>query len=284
MFRDVAHNRNWIAADRLSYTLVLAIVLAVWSFPLALTIMSAVKTDAEVLAGPLALPQHPSVDAFVKAWNLLGFGGLLLNSFVLSFFGSALAVILAAPPAFALSRFRIRGGEIIFIVLLTGMMVPQQTVVIPLYDLLRRMDLLDSTWGLVLVHGVYGMPFIMLILRGFMVGIPEDLISAARVDGCSDFGVFRRVMLPLVVPAIAVAGTLNFINIWKEFFFALIFLNSQGKLPVTVGLLQVTQSQYFSSWNLPAAALLMAQLPTVLLYIVAYRWITQGIYAGAVKG
>lgn len=285
MFRDTLDRRASIAPGRLVYTVIMAVLLALWVFPMALTVLTAVKTNAEMLlAGPLALPQEPTFQAFAKAWDVLNFRVLLGNSFVYAVGGTSLAIILALLPAYALSRFHIPGGGVVFVVLLTGMMLPQQAVVIPLYDVLRRLGLLDSKVGLIIVHGVYGLPLMLLILRGFMVGIPQELESAARVDGCSDIGVFRHVILPLVTPAIAVGFTLNFINIWNEFFFALIFLNSARNLPITVGVLKVTHDQYFSSWNLPAAALLMAQLPTVILYILAYRWITQGIFAGAVKG
>ena len=128
------------------------------------------------------------------------------------------------------------------------------------------------------------MPFVLLILRGFIVGIPVELEDAARVDGASDFQIFRYVIIPLSIPAIAVAFTLNFIMIWKEFFFALILMYDKNNFPVTVGLLQLKGNEYFSSWNLPAAGTIIAQIPILILYILAYRWITKGIYAGAVKG
>ena len=284
MFHEALSQRR-ISLSKLVYTFITITLLALWVFPLVLTIFTSVKTNAEMLlAGPLAIPQEPTLKAFARAWDVLNFNVLLGNSLLYAFAGTSLAIILALLPAYALSRFHIPGGGLIFVVLLTGMMLPQQTVVLPLYDVLRKLHLLDSKWGLIMVHGMYGLPLVLLILRGFMVGIPQELESAARIDGCSDVGVFRHVILPLVTPAVAVAFALNFINIWNEFFFALIFLNSAENLPITVGILKVTQDQYFSSWNLPAAALLMAQLPTVILYILAYRWITQGIYSGAVKG
>jgi raffinose/stachyose/melibiose transport system permease protein len=267
------------------FTLAMLLLTLIWCYPFIISLMTALKSDVEILQkGPLALPEAPSIGAFLKVWSLLNFKTLLTNSIILAAGGTALAILISLPPAYALSRFHIPGREIIFIILLTGMMLPQQTVVIPLWDILRRLNLLDSLIGLIIVHGVYGLPFVLLILRGFMVGIPEELESAARVDGCSDFGVFQYVIVPLVMPAIAVAFTLNFINVWKEFFFALIMLYDQHNFPVTVGLLQLKQTQYFTSWNLPAAGTLIAQIPIILLYILAYRWITKGIYAGAVKG
>jgi ABC-type glycerol-3-phosphate transport system permease component len=259
-------------------------ILVIWLYPMILSLVTALKTETEILQSPLALPKHPSLAAFFKTWELLNFGTLIRNSFIIASGSVIIGIALSSIPAYAFSRFQIPGGELIFILLLTGMMLPQQTVIIPLYDILRRLGLLDNLFGLMLVHAAYGMPFNMLVLRGFMASIPIELESAARVDGCSDFGVYRYIILPLVIPAVAVAGTLNFINIWNEFFFAIILLNSQNNFPVTVGMITVQQSRYFSSWNTPAAALIMAQLPTILLYILAHRYITEGILAGAVKG
>jgi len=280
----VLRRRRLNAAVKVVGTLIFAIVFIVWAFPVVLTIMTALKSDVEVMRGPLALPSHPTFDAFVGVWSMLNFKQMLWNSMFISVGGTALAIALALLPAYALSRFNIPGGDVIFIVILTGEMIPAQAVIIPLYEELRGLHLLDSLWGLVLVHGVYGLPFVLLVMRGFMASIPKELENAARVDGCSDLGVFRHVILPLVIPAIAVAGTLNIISIWNELFFAMIFLDSQANFPVAVGLTILKQGRYFSSWNLPAAAMLIGQMPTIILYIFAYRYIKQGIFSGAVKG
>ena len=266
------------------YFVIAITILIIWLYPLFLTLSTSLKTEIEILQSPLALPKRPSFDAFFKTWELLGFGSLLKNSLIIASGSVFIGMVLSSIPAYAFSRYQIPGGDVIFILLLTGMMLPQQTVIIPLHDILRRLGLLDNLFGLMIVHAAYGMPFNMLVMRGFMANIPKELESAARVDGCSDFGVYRHIILPLTLPAFAVAGTLNFINIWNEFFFAIILLNSQSNYPVTVGMITIQQSRYFSAWNTPAAALIMAQLPTILLYLLAHRYITQGILAGAVKG
>ncbi len=282
---NVIHlGRRKLYLDRTVLLLVAMVVLIIWLYPIGLDIVTALKSDAEVLASPLSLPAHPTFQAFIKAWNLVGFSTLLKNSLIIAAGAVLLGMVISSIPAYAFSRFHIPGGDLIFILLLTTLMLPQQTVIIPLYDIVRRLHLLDSLAGLIIVHAVYGMPFNMFVMRGFMAGIPIDLEHAARVDGCSDFDLYRFVILPLSIPAIAVAATLNFINIWNEFFFAIILLQSNANFPVTVGMINITQSQYFSSWNIPAAAVIIAQVPTVILYILAHRYITQGVLAGAVKG
>jgi ABC-type glycerol-3-phosphate transport system permease component len=214
----------------------------------------------------------------------MGFGTLLANSLLYATAGSALAVLLALVPAFALSRMAVPGKRFIFGLLLTGLMLPQQTVLIPLYDALRTLHLLDTRIGLIAVHGVYGMPAQVLILRGFMTAIPRELEKAAYLEGASDFHVFRRVILPLARPGILVGYTLNFIAIWKEFLFGLVFLNDEGKFPVTVGMLKMNSDRYMTVFNLPAAGLVISQIPIVILFILTYRQLSGGNFVGAVKG
>jgi len=163
-------------------------------------------------------------------------------------------------------------------------MLPQQTVLIPLYDILRWLHLFDTRIGLILVHGVYGMPSQILILRGFMTTIPRDIEKAAQIEGATDFQIFTKVILPLAIPGIVVGYTLNFIAIWKEFVFALVFLNSEAIFPVTVGMLKLNSDRYISAFNLPSAGLVISQIPIAILFILAYRRISSGNFVGSVKG
>ncbi len=284
MHSRLARRRVGDLLVRLLCTAFVGALVVVWSFPLVLTVMTSLKPTAELQAGPLALPRHLDLSAYAQAWDMLDLKRMLWNSAFISVVGTAIAICLAIFPAFALVRFKFRGANVVFIVLLTGMMFPAQGVVIPLYDELSSMKLLGSLWGLALIHGAYGLPYVLFLLRGFIAGIPRELECAARVDGCSDVGVFRHVILPLLKPAIGIAATLNVISIWNELFFAVVFLSSSDSFPVSAGLVSLRSSRVFTAWNLPAAAMLIAQLPTIILYIVAYRYIKQGIYSGAVKG
>ena len=270
--------------SKLLITLLFLVVVLIWAYPVLLTIMTAVKSDADVLKGPLALPSPPTLEAFKRAWEVLDYPPMLKNTLLLALAGSFLNLAFAAPPAYVLSRFRLPGGEAFFFLILTGMMLPQQATVIPLYDLVRSLGLLDSLWGLAFVHGIYGMPFTLLFLRGFMATIPNELEDAARVDGASDVGVFWHIIVPLAAPGFAVVTALNLVMIWNEFFFALILLETSSKFPMTVWLLLLRASRYFQSWNLPAAAIIIAQAPTILLYTFAYRYIQKGLVVGGIKG
>ena len=272
------------AAPKILATLIALLLAAVWIGPLALMVITSIKPNSEFLNGPFALPIAPNLDAYWKVWEGLNFGVLLENSLLYAAIGSALAVGLAVVPAFALSRFDPPGKRYIFALLLTGLMLPQQTVLIPLYDILRWLHLFDTRIGLILIHGVYGMPSQILILRGFMTTIPRDIEKAAQIEGATDFQIFTKVILPLAVPGIVVGYTLNFIAIWKEFVFALVFLNNEAIFPVTVGMLKLNSDRYISAFNLPSAALVISQIPIAILFILAYRRISSGNFVGSVKG
>lgn len=272
------------AGPKLLATGLALVVALVWLGPVMLTLITSVKSNQDFLASPFSLPTAPTLAPYVQVWEGLHFGVLMRNSLLYATLGSALAVALALVPAYALSRFPVPGKKWFFGLLLTGLMLPQQTVLIPLYDTLRALDLLDTRLGLIIVHGVYGMPAQILMLRGFMATIPSEVERAAQVEGASDFQVFTKVILPLSVPGILVGYTLNFIAIWKEFVFGLVFLNSESNFPLTVGMLKLNSDRYMAVFNLPAAGLVISQIPIVILFLFAYRKITSGNFVGAVKG
>jgi len=283
MLSTYQNNRTHGRQSRILWTAGIVFLAALWILPLLTMAVASFKTDQEALTRPLSLPQVWSVSAYRQAWRALGYRDLIWNSVLYSVTGTLLAILLAMVPAFALSRFQVKARTFIFILLLTPIMLPQQTVIIPLFNLLRSVGLVDSRLGLVLIHAAFGMPLELLILTGFISTIPKELEYAARMDGCTDAAVLRYIVIPLSLPAIAVGFTLNMIDIWKEYFFSLIFLSTEKLMPVTLGIIRVTNDRYFRTINLPAAAVIIAQVPIILLFIFAYRWITQGIYMGSVK-
>jgi ABC-type glycerol-3-phosphate transport system permease component len=282
-----AEETKYLVSAFVSKTLatILALAIAiVWVGPFLLMVVTSIKPNSEFLRGPFALPVAPNFDAYRIGWAGLDFPTLLGNSALYSATGAALAVLLALVPAYGLSRFEIPGKKLIFGILLMGLMLPQQTVLIPLYTTLRTLHLLDTKIGLILVHGVYGMPMQILALRGFMTSIPREIDKAAFIEGASDFQVFWKIILPLSIPGILVSYTLNFIAIWKEFVFSLVFLNNESNFPVTVGMLKLNSDRYMSAFNLPSAGLVISQLPIILLFLILYRKFSGGKLAGAVKG
>lgn len=276
--------KAWQLLPKIAATVLALLIACIWLGPILLMVMTSIKSNTDFLAGPFSLPSSPTFKPYVDVWSGLGFDRLLWNSLIYASLGSTLAVLLGLVPAFALSRFEVPGKKFIFGLLLTGLMLPQQTVLIPLYDTLRAMHLLDTRIGLIIVHGVYGMPMQILALRAFMTTIPRELEKAAHLEGATDLQVFVKIILPLSVPGIVVGFTLNFIAIWKEFVFGLVFLNSEANFPLTVGMLKLNSDRYISVFNLPAAGLVISQIPIAILFLLTYRKLAGGNFVGAVKG
>lgn len=281
---DAARRAVRLHARRSAWTLLTLAVAFVFSYPFILTLFTSVKPETEIIDNPFALPSSISFDAYRTAWDVLNFGTLLENSLLYAGAGALIATLLAIVPAYAFSRLHLIGRRTIFMLLLTTLMLPQQTVLIPLYGLLNDTSTLNTRAGLVAIHAAYGFPLQLLILAGFLSSMPRDIEDAAHIDGCGDVSMLRHVVIPLSLPAMAVGFLLNFVGIWKEFIFALTFLSAEKVLPITTGLLKFTNAQYFTSFALPAAAVVLAQIPMLIVFLAANRWMTQGIYAGSVKG
>jgi ABC-type glycerol-3-phosphate transport system permease component len=271
-------------ARKSAWTLATLLVAIAFSYPFVLTLFTSVKPEDEIIDNPLALPHSISFEAYRTAWDVLNFGTLLENSLLYAGVGALIATLLAIVPAYAFSRLHLIGRRTIFMLLLTTLMLPQQTVLIPLYGLLNDTETLNTRVGLIAIHAAYGFPLQLLILAGFLSSMPRDIEDAAHIDGCGDINMLRHVVIPLSLPAMAVGFLLNFVGIWKEFIFALTFLSAEKVLPITTGLLKFTNAQYFTSFALPAAAVVLAQIPMLIVFLAANRWMTQGIYAGSVKG
>jgi len=278
-----AADMSALRLPRIVTTGLLLVFAAIFAYPVFLTVITSLKTQDSVIDAPLALPDHVTFDAYSTTWRVLEFGGLLGNSILYAALGAGIALLLAIYPAYTFSRFRFLGARAIFMLLLTTQMLPQETALIPLYDALTRLGLLNTKLGLILIHAAWGMPLQILLLTGFLASQPRELEDAARIDGATEPQILRYIVVPLAAPAMAVGFLLNFVGIWKEFIFAITFLNSDAVYPVTIGLMKFSNSRYFTSFTLPAAAVVLSQIPLILLFVLTHRWLRRGIYAGAVK-
>jgi glucose/mannose transport system permease protein len=265
-------------------TLGVALLCAVAVFyllPVYVMLMTGMKSFDEVsLATMWDLPSGLHLDNFQAAFAALRPN--LLNSLQLTIPAAIGSAILGAFNGFVLSKWRFRGSEVVFTLLLFGMFIPYQSILIPLVQFMQRTGLYGGVPGLVFVHIVYGIPITTLIFRNYFASVPSELIEAARIDGAGLFGIFRFVMLPLSLPAFAVVLIWQFTNIWNEFLFAVV-LTRPGSWPVTVALNNLAGSQIVE-WNVQMAGALLAALPTLLVYILLGRFFVRGLMAGAVKG
>jgi len=260
--------------------------------PLYVMVSTSLKDMAQVREGNLlALPAAPSLDAWGKAWSTactgVDCGGLkpfFLNSILMVLPAVLVSTAFGAVNGYVLSKWRFRGSETMFALMLFGMFMPFQVVLLPMSQILGWLGIASSIWGLVLVHILAGLPSTTLFFRNYYVGLPDELIKAAMLDGAGFWRIFWRIVLPLSTPILVVTLIWQFTNIWNDFLFGVVFSGAASK-PVTVGLNNLANtSSAVKEYNVDMAAAMIAGLPTLFVYIVAGQYFVRGLTAGAVKG
>jgi glucose/mannose transport system permease protein len=253
-------------------------LLIYFAFPVYVIVSTALKGPGST-GGSLGLPSSIDLSGFRLAWGQLH--GNLWNSIQIAVPGTIISCLLGALNGFVLAKTPFRGAKLLFVLMMVGMFIPFQAVIIPLFIFLRSLGLQGTLTGIVLVHVIYGLPFVTLIMRNYYVNIPDAIIEAATVDGCGLLRTFTRIVLPLSIPGFVVAGIFQFTNIWNDFLFGLI-VTSQQTWPVTVRLNNLLGDTSVDYGTLMAGALMVAA-PTVLVYIGLGRYFIGGLTSGAVK-
>lgn len=248
--------------------------------PMFIMLNTGFKSFDEVsLATMWQLPSSISFDNFIAAWDALAPN--LWNSLIIVIPAATISSMLGAINGFVLSRWKFKGAGVVFALLLFGMFIPYQAVLIPLVQVMSKIGLAGGTWGLVVVHVVYGIPITTLIFANYFRTIPETLIEAAKIDGAGIFKIFTRIMIPLSIPAFVVVFIWQFTSAWNDFLFAVVLTNTES-WPVTVALNNLAGSQIIA-WNVQMAASFIAAVPTLLVYIFLGRYFLRGMMSGALK-
>jgi multiple sugar transport system permease protein len=254
--------------------------LAFFLLPLAWLALTSLWPDAE-LARPL--PSHLTLENHTAALADGGLARAVANSLLVSGATAALALALAAPAAFAIARLGVRGGRALLAAALAVSMFPPIATAAPLYVALRAARLLDTLPGLVLPYASFSLPLALWLLTGTFRALPAELYRAARVDGCTPLGAFRRVLLPVAAPGVATAGLLVFVFAWNELLYAVTFLTSPARRTVPVAL-ALFGGEFRDPFVVLAAASTLATLPVVAVAVLFQRRVVSGLTAGAVKG
>jgi glucose/mannose transport system permease protein len=260
--------------------------------PLFVMIATSLKPLEEIRAGNLlALPVDPGFEAWARAWSSActgvrceGLRGYFWNSVSMAVPAVLISTLIGAFNGYVLAMWRFRGSDALFALLLVGCFIPFQVVLLPMAATLGYFGLATSITGLVFVHVVYGLAFTTLFFRNYYVAIPDELVKAARIDGAGFFLIFRRIILPLSAPIIAVTVIWQFTQVWNDFLFGVVF-SSGERQPITVALNNlVNTSTGVKEYNVDMAAAIIAALPTLFVYVVAGKYFIRGLTAGAVKG
>lgn len=263
------------------------VVLIVLSFltivPVLMVVSTTLKTDADVKTNPFGLFTSFSGENIVRAWTAGHFDDYLLNSVLLSVPSTLLIVVVSTMAGYTFARLPFPGRTILFYLVVLGLLVPFFTYMIPLYFELRSMHLLDTWTGAVLVLTSTGTSFGTFFMRAFFSDLPDELEQAARIDGCSEWRIFTRVMLPLVSSGIGALAVFTFITTWNNFLVPLLYLPGGAYRPLTAGLYNFMGGRSIDIGPL-AAGTLITILPIIVLFVVLQKQVTAGFISGSVKG
>lgn len=261
---------------------VLVLALLFYLMPVYVMVINGLKDATNVSLDTMwNLPQSLTGGGFVEAWNKLSPN--MLNSLEMVIPATILSAIIGAINGFVLSKWKFRGSDVLFTIMLFGFFIPYQSILLPLVQFMQTIKLYGTIPGLILVHVIYGVPVTTLIFRNFYANVPNELIEAARVDGAGMGTIFTRIMLPLSIPAFVVVGIFQFTNIWNDFLFGVTVVPNPAAQPVTIALNNLSGS-FSVDWNVVMAGAVVAALPTALIYILLSRYFIRGLLAGSVKG
>jgi raffinose/stachyose/melibiose transport system permease protein len=260
-----------------TYAMLVAIVLLI-VYPMIWMVLSGFKTNTELFGDAWGLPGALRLENYVTAWNQ-GVVRFLVNSVIVTVASVVGVVLVSAWAAYGLTRLRLPFSAPILFFILGGLMLAPTVALIPLFRLLNALKIYDSYVGIIILYIAFRIPFTVFLIRAYMVGLPRELEEAALVDGASRWQTFWRIILPLSRPILVSAGLLQALFAWNEFPFALVFLNNADLKTLPVGLLDM-QSRLLTNWPVMFAALALAALPMVLIFLVGQRQFIRGLAEG----
>lgn len=252
-------------------------------FPFFLALINAVKTGVDyATGGPLSIPSTIDFSAIIKFWVLADFTRKLVNSVIISACVAVLGVLLSILNAYAIGIGKVRGSRLILVLLLLGVMVPQESIIYPLYYMAKASGLYDTQFSVIVVFAVLQSAFGTYLLSSVLGAFPREIIEAAEIDGASSWQVLWSVVVPVLRPTLMVLGTFFFIWTWNEFLIPLVLLVSNNNQTVSVAM-GLTRGQNLSDPTLQAAASLLGIAPTVIFFLIFQRTLTRGVVVGAIK-
>ena len=272
-FQNIRLSKNWLYIPLIAMAIFYLI-------PLYVMLVTGFKSFAEVdLKTMWNLPNGIHFDNYIEAFKALA--PFLRNSFVMVIPAAILSSMLGSLNGYILAKWKFRGADIIFPLILFGMFIPYQSILIPLVVFMNAINLTGLT-GLAVAHIIYGIPITTLTFRNYYASLPQELLEAAKIDGADMLGVYRHILLPISIPSFVVVLIWQFTSAWNDFLFAVV-LTGNTQWPITVALNNMAGSQIIA-WNVQMAGSLLAALPTLLVYIFLGRYFLRGLLAGSLKG
>jgi raffinose/stachyose/melibiose transport system permease protein len=275
--RSPAREIASVIGRTVAYIFLIVLAVAIL-YPMLWAVLNGFKTNLELFGNPWGLPSQLRWENFVKAWDL-GVARYLLNSVIVTFASVVTTILLSAMAAYALTRHRIPFGNVITVLLLGGMMLAPTVALIPLFRLLQAIGIFNTYWALIILYTAFRIPFTVFLIRAYMITLSREMEDAAIVDGASIWQIFWLVIMPLSRPIIVSAALLQALFSWNEFVFALVFINDTDLKTLPVGLAQM-QGRVLSDWPVLFAALTIASIPMIILFLAGQRQFIRGLSEG----
>lgn len=262
---------------------VLTVLAALFCFPLYITLINSFKSYTEVVTRVASWPTVFQFENYAVVWKQLDFSKVFANSLIITVISVGGILLLSAPATYMFVRRPHRLSQFLFMMILSALVIPFQTLMIPLVKVASELHLMDSIVGVIIMYWGFGIPLAVFLYHGFIKNIPRELEEAAFIDGTGIAGAFFRIVLPLLKPVTTTIAILHSLWIWNDFLLPLITLSSKANQTIPLAA-AVYFGQYNNEWHLAMAALVMAAVPVIIFFLIMQRNIIQGITSGAVKG
>lgn len=275
----MSDNRLWTKGA--IYFLLVAFA-AFYLMPFYVMIVTGLKPFADVAVSRMwELPQNPTLEGVLRAWETVSPN--FKNSVIVTIPAAVISAFIGSINGYIFAKWRFRGADTLFILFLVGMFLPYQGILIPLVLTLQAVGLYGTVVGLIMVHCIFGIPITALLFRSYFAGVPNELLDAAKIDGCGFFGIYRYILLPISMPAFAVVLLWQFTTIWNDYLIGLIVLSNPSRAPINVAVANLAGS-FYVEWNVQMSGALIAALPTIVVYLLLGRLFMRGLLAGSLKG
>lgn len=283
MTLDTTDNRSILSGKPLRILIGLILVMN-GIFPALWILFTSLKTEAELTVKPITwLPHAPTAANYIRAFTDQPLLLFLFNSFMVAILSTALTLFISVLAAYALSRLQMRGRDLILSAIIAVSTFPLVTLLVPLFEIMRALGILNTWIALILPYTVLSLPVCTLILVSFFEGIPRDLENSAMIDGCTRIGALFKVVVPLSAPGVFTAGILAFVNAWDEFLLALSFNSNPQLRTLPVGI-TLYQGEFAFPWPVISAALVVGIVPVAILIVIFQERVVSGLTSGGIKG
>ncbi|HLS13484.1 MAG TPA: carbohydrate ABC transporter permease [Beutenbergiaceae bacterium] len=271
---------------RWSLVALMAVMSVPFIFPTWWMASSSMKTTSEILRVPPTLwPEDPSVEPYGRVFELQPFAQQYFNSLYIAVLVTAGTILVAALAGYAFARIRFRGANLLFILVLLGLLIPSEVTIVPLFRMVNTLGLIDTHWPLIVIP-ILGAPSVLatFLMRQYFITLPHELEEAGRMDGLSRWGIFWRIAFPLAKPAIAAVSIFTFLKSWNMYLEPIVYLSSQRNFTLPQALTQYVDAYGGPIWNVQLAATALTVIPVLIVFIIAQRQFIQGLAQTGLKG